>query len=76
MATKFREVHKKNPLSFRKGKPRLRSLTLKQLTDIKDREKSGKRFEAAQKEIVRKHKLGVIYNTSVAEADDEEIRNN
>jgi len=58
---KFREVHKKKPTTFRKGKVRLRTLSVKQLTEIAEKEKKGKRFDAATKEIARKHKLGMFY---------------
>lgn len=76
MGNKLREVHQKKSLTFRKGKARLRSLSIKQLLAIVEKEKTGKRFDAAQKEIVRKQKIGLIYKKPAAEADNEEIRNN
>ena len=57
-----REVHRRNPLSHRKGKTRLRPMSLKALYEIAEKEKSGKKFDAVSKEIARKIKKGVIYN--------------
>jgi len=63
----FQAVHKRTSLAYRKGKIRLRPLSLKQLTEIVEKERSGKRFDAAQKEIARKHKMGLIWLAPVPE---------
>ena len=63
----FQAVHKRNSLTYRKGKNRLRPLSLKQLTEISEKERSGKRFDAAQKEIARKNKMGLIWVAPVPE---------
>jgi len=57
----FQAVHKRTSLAYRKGKIRLRPLSLKQLTEIVEKERSGKRFDAAQKEIARKQKMGMTW---------------
>jgi len=61
----FQAVHKRTSLAYRKGKIRLRPLSLKQLTEIAEKERSGKRFDAAQKEIARKHKMGLSWTLPV-----------
>jgi len=57
----FQAVHKRNSLTYRKGKNRLRPLSLKKLTEIVEKEKSGKRYDAALKEIARKQKMGLTW---------------
>jgi hypothetical protein len=78
MTARVRDVHNKKPLTFRKGKTRLRAATIPQLIAITEKEKTGKRYEAARKEIVRKKKMGIVYNepAPAEEPDNEEIRNN
>ena len=73
---RVREVHSRKSLTYRKGKKRLRVLTIPQLLEITGKEKNGRRFEAARKEIVRKQKLGVVYNApqSAEEADNGEVQ--
>ena len=61
MSNNYKQCHKRTSLTYRKGKNRLRPLSLKQLTEIVEKERSGKRFDAAQKEIARKHKMGLIW---------------
>jgi len=73
MTMKLRPVYDRKPLEYRKGKKRLRALTIPQLEAIAEREKKGKHYEAARKEIVRKYKLGVKYNrpTPTEESNEE-----
>ena len=71
-----REVHRKNPLTHRKGKQRLRPMSLKALYEIAEKEKSGRKFDAVSKEIARKIKKGVVYNAPkpVVEETTEEAQ--
>jgi len=71
-ASNAREVHKRKSLEHRKGKTRLRPLTIKTLQELADREKKGKRYDAYLKEIRRKQKLGVVYKAPepVVEVED------
>ena len=59
MSNSYKQVHQRTSLTYRKGKIRLRPLSLKQLTEIAEKEQSGKRFDNVQKEIARKQKMGV-----------------
>ena len=61
MSNNYKQVHKRTSLTYRKGKNRLRPLSLKQLTEIVEKERSGKRFDASMKEIARKQKMGIIW---------------
>jgi len=72
MTAKTRQVHERKPLEYRKGKKRLCTLTIPQLEEIVNREKKGKHFEAARKEIVRKHKVGVTYNRPTPKEESNE----
>ena len=67
MSNNYKQCHKRTSLTYRKGKTRLRPLSLKQLTEIAEKEQSGKRYDAAQKEISRKHKMGLKWTAPVIE---------
>jgi len=62
MANNYKQVHKRSSLAYRKGKTRLRPLSLKQLTDLAAKEKSGKHYDAVAKEIARKTKMGMFWH--------------
>lgn len=61
-ANSSREVHRKTPLTHRKGKPRLRPMSLKALHELADKERGGKKRDAFLKEIARKEKKGLTYS--------------
>ena len=65
----FKQVHKKTSLSYRKGKQRLRPLSIKQLQEKLETAQSGTLKDRISKEIVRKEKLGIVYNAPVVESD-------
>ncbi|MEK9698930.1 MAG: hypothetical protein VW270_24350 [Candidatus Poseidoniales archaeon] len=65
-----RPIHQRKPLVYRKGKHRLRPLTLKQLHQRLESVKMNKQKDAVRKEIARKVKIGLVYNQPlVAEAE-------
>ena len=65
-----RPIHQRKPLTYRKGKQRLRPLTLKQLHERLESVKMNKQKDAVRKEIARKVKMGLVYNQPlVAEAE-------
>lgn len=55
-----RPIHQRKPLTYRKGKQRLRPLTLKQLQERLESVKMNKQKDAVLKEIARKEKLGIV----------------
>ena len=65
MAQRKREIHKRRSTTYRKGKERLRPMTLKQLEEKAQQYKQGKKFAAVQREINRKLKMGVVYKAPV-----------
>lgn len=67
-----RPIHNRNPLTYRKGKQRLRILTLKQLYELAEREKSGKKFAAVMNVIRHKEAKGIVWNRPVETPTDEE----
>lgn len=56
-----REIHNRTSLTYRKGKQRLRPLTVKQLHERLESAQSNRLKDAIRKEIARKTKLGVVY---------------
>lgn len=65
-----RPIHQRKPLTYRKGKQRLRPLTLKQLHERLESVKMNKQKDAVLKEIARKIKMGVIWHRPEPEASD------
>jgi hypothetical protein len=63
----FKTVHKRTSLLYRKGKQRLRPLTIKQLQEKLETAQSGTLKDQIRREIVRKEKLGIVYNAPVVE---------
>ena len=55
-----RPIHQRKPLTYRKGKQRLRPLTMKQLHERLESVKMNKQKDAVLKEIARKEKLGIM----------------
>lgn len=66
-----REIHKRTSLTYRKGKQRLRPLTVKQLEERLDSAQSSRLKDAIRQELVRKNKLGIVYNKPVEETVEE-----
>ena len=60
-----RPIHQRKPSTYRKGKTRLRPLTMKQLQERLDSVKMNKQKDAVRKEIARKVKMGLVYNQPV-----------
>lgn len=67
MSQRKREIHKRTPLTYRKGKQRLRPMTIKQLMERLASAQTGRLKSAIRDEIARKEKLGVVYNAPVVE---------
>ena len=61
-----REIHKRTPLTYRKGKQRLRPLTIKQLNERLESAQSNRLKDAIRTEIARKYRLGVVWHKSDA----------
>ena len=57
-----REIHRRTSLTYRKGKQRLRPLTIKQLQERLESAQSDRLKDAVRKELARKTKLGVVYH--------------
>ena len=55
-----RPIHQRKPSTYRKGKTRLRPLTMKQLHERLESVKMNKQKDAVRKEIARKEKLGIV----------------
>jgi len=66
-----RPIHQRTSLTYRKGKTRLRPLSLKQLDEIMQKEKTGKRFDAAKTVYEQKIASGVVWNRP-AQAEETE----
>ena len=56
-----RPIHTRSSLTYRKGKQRLRPLTLKQLHERFESAQLGKHKDMISKEIARKNKLGLVW---------------
>ena len=67
-----RPIHQRTPLTYRKGKTRLRILSLKQLQEIMDREKSGKRFDRAKTVFEQKIAKGMVWHKPAEVAEGQE----
>lgn len=67
-----RPIHVLTPLTHRKGKQRLRPLTLKQLHERLESAQLGKHKDMIRKEMARKVKLGLQWNPPVIEEATEE----
>lgn len=66
-----RPIHTRSSLTYRKGKQRLRILTLKQLYEIAEREKTGKRFAKVMNVIRHKEANGIVWHRPVEETNEE-----
>jgi len=55
-----REVHNRTSLTYRKGKQRLRPLSVKQLTSKLESAQHNRLKDAISKELVRKIKFGQV----------------
>ena len=60
-----REIHRRTSLTYRKGKQRLRPLSIKQLQERLETAQSNRLKDAVRKELARKTKMGVVYNRPV-----------
>jgi len=60
--SKTREVHARKSLTYRKGKQRLRPLSLPTLYEMAEKAKTGKKADAVRKEIARRAKMGFTYS--------------
>ena len=60
-----RPIHQRKPLTYRKEKPRLRPLSLKQLHERLESVQMNKQKDAVRKEIARKVKMGLVWNAPV-----------
>lgn len=58
-----REIHKRTSLTYRKGKQRLRPLSIKQLQERLELAQSNRIKDAVRKELARRTKMGVICHT-------------
>ena len=56
-----REIHNRTSLTYRKGKQRLRPLSIKQLEERLESAQSNRLKDAIRTELARKTKLGVIW---------------
>ena len=61
-----REIHRRTSLTYRKGKQRLRPLSIKQLQERLESAQSNRLKDAIRIEIARKIKLGVFWHKSEA----------
>ena len=57
-----REIHRRTSLTYRKGKQRLRPLTIKQLQERLETTQSDRLKDAVRKELARKTKMGIVYH--------------
>lgn len=69
----FKQVHKRSSLAYRKGKDRIRPLTLKQLYEKLESAQSTKLKDKIRCEIARKQKLGIVYNMPTVEDESSEF---
>lgn len=58
-----REVHNRTSLTYRKGKRRLRPLSVKQLQATLDSAQSARLRDAVSKELARRTKMGLVQAT-------------
>ena len=65
-----REIHKRTSLTYRKGKLRLRPLTIKQLEEKLTTSQDNRVKDAVRKELARKTKMGVVYHAPVQVAEE------
>lgn len=62
MSNNFKACHTRNSLVYRKGRERLRPLSLKQLDEKLTSAQSGIQRDRIRKEIARKVKLGITWS--------------
>ena len=65
-----REIHSRTSLTYRKGKQRLRPLSIKQLEERLTSAQSNRLKDAIRTEIARKTKLGVVWNKPVEAVEE------
>ena len=59
-----RDIHNRTSLTYRKGKQRLRPLSIKQLVERLESSQSPRLKDAICTELARKQKLGAIWHSS------------
>lgn len=57
-----REIHNRTSLTYRKGKQRLRPLSIKQLVTLEQSAQSNRVKDSVRKELARRQKIGMVYN--------------
>ena len=65
-----REIHRRTSLTYRKGKQRLRPLSIKQLQERLETAQSDRLKDNIRKELARKTKMGVVYHAPVQVAEE------
>lgn len=65
-----REIHRRTSLTYRKGKQRLRPLSIKQLQERLETAQSDRLKDDIRKELARKTKMGVVYHAPVQVAEE------
>jgi len=65
-----REVHRRKSLAYRKGKLRLRPLSIKQLEEKLSASKDNRQKDSIRKELARKSKMGLTYNRPQETAEE------
>ena len=65
-----REIHKRTSLTYRKGKLRLRPMSLKQLEEKLKTSQDDRQKDAIRKELARKSKMGLVWNKSTEAAEE------
>ena len=65
-----REIHRRTSLTYRKGKQRLRPLSIKQLQERLETAQSDRLKDDIRKELARKTKIGVVYHAPVQVAEE------
>lgn len=60
-----REIHKRKSLAYRKGKLRLRPMSIKQLEEKLESAQSNRLKDAIRTELARKVKMGIVWNKPV-----------
>ena len=60
-----REIHNRTSSTYRKGKQRLRPLSIKQLEERLESAQSNRLKDAIRTELARKAKLGIVWHKPV-----------
>jgi len=70
MSNNFKACHTRTSSTYRKGKERLRPLSVKQLSEKLESAQSNRLKDRIRCELARKQKLGIVYNAPAEKVEE------